>query len=163
VSPDAEQGRAGLTVNGAAQSLAGWRGRRLLDYLRQGLGLTGSKEGCGEGECGACTVLVDGEPACSCLLLTDTVAGHEVLTVEGVEPTLLDRLEASIAARGGVQCGFCTPGFVVMARWLATSPGAAASAPLEKLLEGNLCRCTGYRQLLEALRAAVLSEPAHAG
>jgi len=141
----------GPTVNGQEVSLEGWRGRRLLDYLRQGLGLTGSKEGCGEGECGACTVLVDGEPACSCLLLTDTVAGSEVTTVEGVEAELRELLVSRVEAAGGVQCGFCTPGFMVMGQWLARHPELAVSAPLEKLLEGNLCRCTGYRQLLSVL------------
>lgn len=151
----------GLTVNSRPVSLEGWRGRRLLDYLRQGLGLTGSKEGCGEGECGACTVLVDGEPACSCLLLTDTVAGSEVTTVEGVEPELRELLVSRVEAGGGVQCGFCTPGFMVMGQWLARHPELTASAPLEKLLEGNLCRCTGYRQLLSVLSG--LGAPSAAG
>ncbi len=146
---------AELTVNGRPAGLEGWLGRRLLDYLRQGLGLTGSKEGCGEGECGACTVLVDGEPVCSCLVLTDTVAGAEVTTVEGIDPVLAEALAERVEAAGGVQCGFCTPGFMVMGEWLARNPQAAASAPLEKLLEGNLCRCTGYRQLLSALGGRV--------
>ena len=141
-----------ITVNGRRMSFEGWEGRRLLDYLRQGLGLTGCKEGCGEGECGACTVLVDEDPVCSCLVLTDTVAGHEVTTVEGLDAELLETLAARLEAVGGVQCGFCTPGFMVMGGWLATHPEELATAPLEKLLEGNLCRCTGYRQLLGALR-----------
>ena len=151
------QGRAephggpSLRVNGATVSLQGWQGRRLLDYLRAGLGLTGSKEGCGEGECGACTVLLDGQPVCSCLVLTDTAAGGEVRTVEGVDPALLDVLVSRIEASGGVQCGFCTPGFMVMAQWLSQNPELVRETPLEKLLEGNLCRCTGYRQLLAAL------------
>ena len=140
-----------LTVNGLPAGLDGWHGRRLLDYLRQGLGLTGAKEGCGEGECGACTVLVDGEPVCSCLVLTDTVAGAAVVTVEGIDPELAEALAGRVEAAGGVQCGFCTPGFMVMGEWLAGNPAASESAPLAKLLEGNLCRCTGYRQLLAAL------------
>lgn len=142
-----------VIVNGRAASLDGWRGRRLLDYLRQGLGLTGCKEGCGEGECGACTVLVDSEPVCSCLVITDTVAGTVVTTVEGLDPELLEALSARLEAAGGVQCGFCTPGFMVMSGWLAAHPEEAAASPLEKLLEGNLCRCTGYRQLLGALQS----------
>lgn len=145
-------GPAPLTVNGRPASLEGWRGRRLLDYLRQGLGLTGCKEGCGEGECGACTILVDSEPVCSCLVLTDTVAGRQVTTVEGLDADLLATLTRRLEDAGGVQCGFCTPGFMVMAGWLAAHPEEAAAAPLEKLLEGNLCRCTGYRQLLAALQ-----------
>ncbi len=140
-----------LRVNGTTVSLQGWLGRRLLDYLRGGLGLTGTKEGCGEGECGSCTVLLDGEPICSCLVLTDTAAGRDVCTVEGVDPALLDLLTTRIEANGGVQCGFCTPGFIVMAQWLSQNPELVRATPLEKLLEGNLCRCTGYRQLLAAL------------
>jgi aerobic-type carbon monoxide dehydrogenase small subunit (CoxS/CutS family) len=142
-----------VIVNGVPHDLEGWRGRRLLDFLRDGLGLTGTKEGCGEGECGACTVLVDGEPACSCLLITDTVAAARVTTVEGLDPGFLDRLELAVADLGGVQCGFCTPGFAVMATWLAA--GGAGAEPLEKALEGNLCRCTGYVQLKRAI-ASVL-------
>jgi len=142
-----------VIVNGQAASLEGWRGRRLLDYLRQGLGLTGCKEGCGEGECGACTVLVDSEPVCSCLVMIDTVAGRHVTTVEGLDPELLGALTTRLESGGGVQCGFCTPGFMVMAGWLAAHPEEAMTAPLEKQLEGNLCRCTGYRQLLDALRS----------
>jgi aerobic carbon-monoxide dehydrogenase small subunit len=140
-----------ITVNGSDHDLSDWRGRRLLDYLRIGLGLTGSKEGCGEGECGACTVLLDGEPVCSCLVLTDTVAGSRVTTVEGVRPLLLDELAKRLEREGGAQCGFCTPGFVVMAEWISQHPAEVAATPLEKLLEGNLCRCTGYRQLVKAL------------
>ncbi len=140
-----------VSVNGAVHSLRGWEGRRLLDYLRAGLGLTGAKEGCGEGECGACSVLLDGEPVCSCLVLTDTAAGSSVTTVEGLDPRLLDLLVSRLEAEGGVQCGFCTPGFMVMAQWLAGDPRRARGVPLAKLLEGNLCRCTGYRQLLAAL------------
>jgi aerobic-type carbon monoxide dehydrogenase small subunit (CoxS/CutS family) len=143
--------QAEVTVNGSRRSLAGWQGRRLLDYLRAGLGLTGAKEGCGEGECGACTVLVDGAPVCSCLVLTDTVAGAAVTTVEGIDPGLRQELLRRLEAEGGAQCGFCTPGFMVMAQWLAGGDERSRAAELPKLLEGNLCRCTGYRQLLQAL------------
>jgi aerobic-type carbon monoxide dehydrogenase small subunit (CoxS/CutS family) len=129
-----------VRVNGEQHAIQGWRGRRLLDFLRFGLGLTGTKEGCGEGECGACTVLFDGEPVCSCLLLTDVACGRDVRTVEGLDPSLRDRVIAEVGAEGGVQCGFCTPGFAVMAQWLVTTrPQAdtigAAAEP---------CRCTGY-------------------
>jgi carbon-monoxide dehydrogenase small subunit len=121
-----------------------------------GLGLTGTKEGCGEGECGACTVLLDGEPVCSCLLLVDVACGRSVRTVEGVDPALLDRMAAAIEDQGGVQCGFCTPGFVVMAQWLAMTRPEADTIP--KLLEGNLCRCTGYVQLERMLRGLLAGE-----
>lgn len=137
-------------VNGEPRTIEGWNGRRLLDFLRFGLGLTGAKEGCGEGECGACTVLLDGEPVCSCLLLTDVARGRDVRTVEGLDPSLRDRMIAGIEAEGGVQCGFCTPGFAVMAQWLATTRPHADT--ISKLLEGNLCRCTGYVQLERVLR-----------
>jgi carbon-monoxide dehydrogenase small subunit len=134
-----------VVVNGAEASIEGWAGRRLLDFLRGGLGLTGAKEGCGEGECGACTVLLDDEPVCSCLLLTDLAVGRRVTTVEGVDDDVRDAVAGGIQDEGGVQCGFCTPGFVVMAQWLArTGTGGEA---LSKVLEGNLCRCTGYVQL----------------
>ena len=142
-----------VEINGMRHSLDGWYGRRLIDYLRDGLGLTGTKEGCGEGECGACTVLVDGEPACSCLLITDTVAHTGITTVEGLDADLLDRLEAAFASGGGVQCGFCTPGMAVMAQWLAR--GGGRGQPLPKALEGNLCRCTGYLQLQQAIASVV--------
>jgi carbon-monoxide dehydrogenase small subunit len=139
-------------VNGQPRSLEGWLGCRLLDYLRESLGATGAKESCSEGECGACTVLVDGEPVCSCLTLTDMVAGRDVVTVEGVDPALLGRLEAEVDAIGGVQCGFCTPGFTVMTQWIAGQPG---QPDVPALLEGNLCRCTGYTQLHAAIGTAV--------
>ena len=144
-----------MIVNGVARELDGWRGRRLLDYLRLHLDLTGSKEGCGEGECGACTVMVDGEPACSCLLLTDTVEGSEIVTVEGLDPAFMAGLGRRLMHEGGVQCGFCTPGFAVMAQWLARRSPPVKPEELPKLLEGNLCRCTGYRQLLAAIAGAV--------
>ncbi len=158
LAPDYLNGRGTtvtVRVNGGEQSLDGWQGRRLLDYLRDGLGLTGAKEGCGEGECGACTVILDGDPVCSCLTLTDTVAGCTVTTVEGLDPELVRWLQARLDAEGGVQCGFCTTGFTVMAQWLRQSPEAARENSVEKLLEGNLCRCTGYVQLLSVFRELV--------
>ena len=140
-----------VVVNGVEQDTSQWLGYRLLDYLRLGLRLTGSKEGCGEGECGACTVLVDGDPMCSCLLLVDVVAGRDVLTVEGVARETVSRLAAGFDERGGIQCGFCTPGFVVMTEWLRTRSEMTSDDDIPKLLEGNLCRCTGYRQLREVI------------
>jgi carbon-monoxide dehydrogenase small subunit len=140
-----------VTVDGVAHDVGGYGGVSLLRFLREVVGVTGVKEGCGEGECGACTVLLDGEPACACLLLVDVAAGRTVTTIAGLEPSFVEALTTALATGGGVQCGFCTPGFVVMARWIAG--GGGDGAPLEKLLEGNLCRCTGYRQLLAAITA----------
>ena len=128
-------------------------GRRLLDYLRLELGLMGVKEGCGEGDCGACTVLVDGEPMCSCLLLTGVVVGREVTTVEGLPKAFLNRFSAICAEYGAIQCGYCTPGIAVMVAWLEDSGSVIDDVPITKLLEGNLCRCTGYQQLIEAVKA----------
>jgi aerobic-type carbon monoxide dehydrogenase small subunit (CoxS/CutS family) len=148
------------TVNGEVRSLDGWLGCRLLDYLREAAGHTGAKEACSEGECGACTVLIDGEPVCSCLTFTDMVAGRDIVTVEGVEPALLDRLEAEIDKVGGVQCGFCTPGFTVMTQWLARQ---GPEPDVKALLEGNLCRCTGYTQLHTAISRAIATVPGEDG
>ena len=128
-------------------------GRRLLDYLRLELGLMGVKEGCGEGDCGACTVLVDGEPMCSCLLLTGLVDGREVTTVEGLPKAFLTRFSATCTEYGAIQCGYCTPGIAVMVAWLEAGGSEIDDVPITKLLEGNLCRCTGYQQLIEAVMA----------
>jgi aerobic-type carbon monoxide dehydrogenase small subunit (CoxS/CutS family) len=149
-----------VTVNGARCEVADeWRGRRLLDFLRSELGLVGSKEGCGEGDCGACTVLLDGAPICSCLMLTGVAAGHAVTTVEGLPPDHLDRFAGACEATGGVQCGFCTPGFAVMSAWLASGGTETGDEAAAKLLEGNICRCTGYQQLAEVM-AGLRSVPA---
>ena len=126
-------------------------GRRLLDFVRDDLGLTGTKEGCGEGDCGACTVLVDAQPVCSCLTLLGTLAGRSVVTVEGLPPLQARSFATACETGGGVQCGFCTPGIAVMAAWIAAGGTETGTEPLAKLLEGNLCRCTGYLQLLDAI------------
>lgn len=138
-------------VNGRSVEVEGHPMERLLDVLRTRLGLTGTKEGCGEGECGACTVLLDGEPVLSCLVPLLQCAGRRIETVEGVADgparTFLERFVAS----GGVQCGACTPGIVVTA-WalLQRSPSPTVDEAREALA-GNLCRCTGYEGILRAL------------
>ena len=127
----------------------------LLELLREVLGLTGTKEGCGEGECGACTVLLDGRPVYSCLLLAAQVDGREVETIEGVgteeEPHPLQR---AFVRKGAVQCGFCTPGMIMTAKALLEENPKATRSEIREAIAGNLCRCTGYWQIIEAIEAA---------
>ena len=146
-----------FTVNGRAVEVAVPGGRRLLDVLRLDLGLTGSKEGCGEGECGACSVLVDGEVVDSCLVPVCLVEGKEIRTVEGLASDgQLDPIQAAFLATGGVQCGICTPGMLMAGRaFLDSGPGAAPTdAAIREAIAGNLCRCTGYGKIVEAIRLA---------
>lgn len=144
--------KATLRVNGALHDIPpAWAGRRLLDFLRAELGLVGTKEGCGEGDCGACTVLVDGQPMCSCLLLCGVVAGRQVTTIEGLSEARLNRFARACDSHGGLQCGFCASGIAVMGAWLEDGGGETGDDSLAKLLEGNICRCGGYQQLLEAI------------
>jgi aerobic-type carbon monoxide dehydrogenase small subunit (CoxS/CutS family) len=130
--------------------------RRLLDLLREDLGLTGTKEGCGEGECGACTVLVDGKPRLSCLTAAIQVEGRDVLTIEGLAVSgQLHPLQEAFLATAGVQCGFCTPGLIMAAQALLAENPSPTADEVREHLSGNLCRCTGYEQVVEAvLRAA---------
>lgn len=124
---------------------------RLLDVLRYDCGCTGTKEGCGEGECGACTVLLDGLPVNSCLVPAFQVAGRSVQTVEAVEPSLATTLNAA----GAAQCGACTPGMVMTTRWLLEHPQVLESIGLRTLLSGNLCRCTGYDGVIDGVKQAL--------
>ncbi len=141
-----------LRVNGDDHDIpSAWMARRLLDYLRAELGLVGAKEGCGEGDCGACTVLIDGQPMCAGLLLCGVVAGREVTTVEGLGEDHLARFADACDAHGGVQCGFCMSGIAVMGAWLRDGGTETGDEPPAKLLEGNICRCGGYQQLIKAI------------
>ncbi len=147
--------RVDLEVNGEWMSVEGHPMERLLDVLRERMQLTGTKEGCGEGECGSCTVLMDGEPVLSCLVPLFQCAGRSFTTVEGIaaEPearALLDRLVES----GGVQCGACTPGIVVAAWALLQRNATPTRREVQEALAGNLCRCTGYEGILRAMNAA---------
>ncbi len=129
--------------------------RRLLDVLREDLSLTGTKEGCGEGECGACTVLLDGMPVDSCLVPVCQVDGSSIATVEGLAPGpgILDPLQAAFLERGGAQCGICTPGMLMAARAYLDAGGGPIEDGIRDAIAGNLCRCTGYTKIVDAISA----------
>ncbi|MEZ4404136.1 MAG: (2Fe-2S)-binding protein [Kofleriaceae bacterium] len=147
-----------LTVNGQARTVEASPWRRLLDLVREDLHLTGTKEGCGEGECGACTVLLDGVPVASCLVVAGQAAGRTVTTVEGLaDGAILHAVQRELVARGGAQCGICTPGIAVCAAAIVDEglvEGADARARVRQLLAGNICRCTGYQLIVDAVVAA---------
>jgi aerobic-type carbon monoxide dehydrogenase small subunit (CoxS/CutS family) len=138
--------------------------KTLLEVLREDLQLTGTKHGCELGECGACAVLVDGEPILSCLALALEVNGRHVTTVEGLtQHGQLDPLQEEFADRGAAQCGYCTPGILVTARALLDREPAPSRERIREALSGNLCRCTGYGQIIEAVEAAALRPAGNAG
>jgi len=144
-----------LTLNGERRSFRVPPGRRLLDLLREDAGLTGTKEGCATGECGACVVLLDGRPVTSCLVLAASCDGREVVTVEGLVAAdgQLHRFQDALVTAGGVQCGFCTPG-LVMTGAAVLEAGVRDPQEQRRLMSGNLCRCTGYAKVLAALEEA---------
>jgi carbon-monoxide dehydrogenase small subunit len=149
-----------LEINGQMRTLDAPPMRRLLDVLREDLGLTGSKEGCGEGECGACTVLLDGQPVNSCLVPIAQVEGHGLITIEGLgSQVLLTGVQRALIDHGGTQCGICTPGIALAAQAAITREPDASRARLRELLAGNLCRCTGYQLIIDAVAAAAVEEP----
>ena len=150
-----------LTVNNEEVALDVPGMRRLLDALREDLGLTGTKEGCGEGECGACSVLVDGRVVDSCLVPVCQVEGANVLTVEGLAPQgHLDGLQQAFLERGGAQCGICTPGMLIAARAYLDAGGQPVDEGIREAIAGNLCRCTGYTKIIDAIaQAASTSTP----
>jgi aerobic-type carbon monoxide dehydrogenase small subunit (CoxS/CutS family) len=141
-----------FTLNGSARELDAHPMRRLLDVLREDCGLTGSKEGCGEGECGACTVLVDGLPVVSCLIPVAQVEGCDVTTIEGLPGD--HPLQLAIMREVGSQCGICTPGVVLSALALVDAERKPTLAKVRDALAGNLCRCTGYEAIHRAVLAA---------
>ena len=140
-----------FTLNGAAVSRHVRLDARLLDVLRHDCACPGTKDGCGEGECGACTVLLDGLPVNSCLVPAFQVEGRSVETVEAARLELLETLNKA----GASQCGSCTPGIVMTARWLLEHPEFAAAADLREIMSGNLCRCTGYDSVIEGIEIAL--------
>ncbi len=145
-----------FTVNGRPRSFSGKEFTRLIDVLREDFGLTGTKEGCGEGECGACTVLVDGQPVNSCLIPVFQMEGRKVETVESLGgPERLNPLQESFAECGGSQCGICTPGMLMTATAFKKKGGSSDRESIRKCLAGNLCRCTGYQHIVDAVAAAV--------
>ncbi len=144
-----------LTVNGRKKSFRGAPFKRLIDVLREDFALTGTKEGCGEGECGACTVLLDGEPVNSCLVPVCQVEGRTVETVESLgAPEKLSRLQAGFLACGGAQCGICTPGMLMTAHAHLQSNGKTDDKSVRTALSGNLCRCTGYQDIVKSVISA---------
>jgi len=148
-----------LRVNGRTHELAIEPSKLLLDVLRQDLDLTGSKRACDDSSCGACTVQVDGVPMLSCTMLAASCEGQEITTVEGVaDHSSLAALQKAYGDFGGSQCGFCTPGFMMTIKWLLANNPDPSEAEIRDALSSNLCRCTGYSQMYQAIRAALDAE-----
>ena len=141
-----------FTLNGTSTDVSAFPMKRLLDVLREECSLSGTKEGCGEGECGACTVLIDGEPVVSCLVPFAQVDGASVLTIEGLGGN--HPLQHAFMREVGAQCGICTPGMIMAAMGLVAEQRAPSMAKMREALAGNLCRCTGYEAIYRALRTA---------
>ena len=147
-----------ITINGEPREADVWGGDSLLTALRDGFGLPGSKNACEQGECGSCSVLLDGELVCSCLVLAAQADGHEVTTVEGLaQGDELPRDQRAFVDAGAVQCGFCTPGLVVATADLLERTPSPSDDEIREALSGNLCRCTGYAKIFDAVRLAAAS------
>ena len=147
--------RIELTVNGEAREADVWPGESLLYALRERLGLPGSKNACEQGECGSCSVLLDGTLVCACLVLAAQADGHVVVTVEGLaDEDELHPVQAAFVEAGAVQCGFCTPGLVVATADLLARVPSPSDDEIREALSGNLCRCTGYAKIFDAVRLA---------
>ena len=147
--------RIAVTVNGEPVEAEVWEGESLLYALREHMGLPGSKNACEQGECGSCSVLLDGTLVCACLMLAAQADGHEIVTVEGLgSDGTLHPVQEAFATTGAVQCGFCTPGLVVAAHDLLARNDRPSDPEIREALAGNLCRCTGYEAILAAVRLA---------
>jgi carbon-monoxide dehydrogenase small subunit len=144
-----------ITLNGKSMSLAVPAHRLLLDLLRDEIGLTGTKEGCGTGDCGACTVLLNGKPVNSCLILSGELDGAEIVTVEGLKiGPEFHPIQKAFIQDGGAQCGYCTPGMLMMSKALLDENKNPTEEEIRFALSGNLCRCTGYAKIIQAVRDA---------
>ena len=147
--------RIAFVVNGEEREADVWAGESLLYTLRERLGLPGSKNACEQGECGSCSVMLDGKLVCACLVLAAQADGHEVVTVEGLAGQEgLHRVQEAFVEAGAVQCGFCTPGLIVATHDLLSRVPDPTDAQIREALAGNLCRCTGYEKILDAVRLA---------
>jgi carbon-monoxide dehydrogenase small subunit len=147
--------RIQLTVNGERRETEVWEGESLLFALRERLGLPGSKNACEQGECGSCSVLMDGTLVCACLVLAAQADGHHVVTVEGLaQDGHLHRVQEAFAETGAVQCGFCTPALIVATADLLERVPSPTEDEMREALSGNLCRCTGYAKIFDAVRLA---------
>jgi len=146
-----------VTVNGVPRAVAVLPNRTLVEFLREDLNLTGTKQGCGEGDCGACTVLLDGAAVNSCLVLALQTEGREVLTIEGLAPgTELHPIQQSFVELGAIQCGYCSPGMILSAKALLDKNPKPSEEQIRTQISGNLCRCTGYQKIVEAIQDAAL-------
>ncbi|MFO7996041.1 MAG: (2Fe-2S)-binding protein [Dehalococcoidia bacterium] len=144
-----------LTVNGEEHQVEISAKETLLEVLRERLSLTGAKEGCQDGSCGACTILLDGKPARACLVLAAEAEGKDILTIEGLSrDNELHPIQEAFIHHGGIQCGFCTPGMILTAKALVDSNPEPTEAEIEEAISGNLCRCTGYAKIVESIIAA---------
>ena len=156
--------RIALTVNGENEQVDVPSQMTLMQMLRDKLALTGTKNGCNAGECGACTVLLNGEPVNSCMVLAVECEGAEILTVEGLaKDSVLDPVQQAIIDHGGVQCGFCTPGILISSRALLDRQPDPSEDEIRQALVGNLCRCTGYLRIIDAVKDAASRQRAMAG
>ena len=150
-----------LHVNGRTYDVVAHPAERLVDVLRSHLNLTGTKEGCGTGQCGACTVLMDGRPVASCMVFAADAVGREITTIEGLAPPgQLHPLQDAFLRYGAVQCGFCTPGMILSAKALLDEKQNPTDEEIRHALTGSLCRCTGYRKIFEAIKS--LARPSRA-
>jgi carbon-monoxide dehydrogenase small subunit len=148
------EGLLHLRINGQAYQVSAHPAERLIDVLRCQAGFTSVKEGCGTGQCGACTVLLDGRPVVSCLVFAGDAAGREITTVEGLaQDGKLHPLQQAFVERGAVQCGFCTPGMLLAAKALLDENPTPSAEEIKHALAGNLCRCTGYQKIIEAIQS----------
>jgi carbon-monoxide dehydrogenase small subunit len=148
--------RLDITVNGRMYELQIKASATLLEVIREDLGLTGTKEGCGEGECGSCTVIVEGKPVNACLMLGIEAQGLHVTTIEGLAVEgRLHPIQQAFVDTGGFQCGFCTPGMILATKALLDANESPTDEEIKKGLEGNFCRCTGYTKIIESVRQAV--------